>query len=154
MLSLLPLETSIFDSIAGLPMHPLVVHMAVVILPLSALALVVLAFIPRLAQRYGWLAVTGIAFGTVAAFVAKQSGEALAAQIGEPRQHALYGDLLPPVAAGLLVIAVVWWLMIRRAGTRTTGTSGLNLAVGVLASVAALTTVVGRKSSRISSSTR
>ena len=141
MLSLLPMESNLFDSIAGLPMHPLVVHLAVVILPVSALALVVLAFIPRLAQRYGWLAVSGIAVGTVAAFVAKESGEALAAQVGEPAQHAQYGDLLPPVAAGLLVIAVVWWLMVRGSGKRAAGGSVLRLAVGLVAALAALATV-------------
>ena len=76
----IPLDSSLFDSIAGLPLHPLVVHFAVVLLPLGALGLVVLVLVPKWADRYGWLTVGAIAVGTGAAFVAKESGEALAAK--------------------------------------------------------------------------
>ena len=82
------LDSSLFDSIAGLPLHPLVVHFAVVLLPLGALGLVVLVLVPKRADRYGWLTVGAIAVGTGAAFVAKESGEALAAKVGEPQTHA------------------------------------------------------------------
>ena len=82
-------------SIAGLPLHPLVVHFAVVLLPLGALGLVVLVLVPKWADRYGWLTVGAIAVGTGAAFVAKESGEALAAKVGEPQTHASWGDRLP-----------------------------------------------------------
>lgn len=141
MTGLLPLETSgIFGSIGALPMHPLVVHLAVIILPLSALALVVLAFVPRWAARYGWLTLAGLAVGTVAAFVAKESGEALAEQIGEPEQHAAFGDLLPPVSVGLLVVAVLWFLANRRSA-KSGGGSVLRLVAGTVASVVALATV-------------
>lgn len=136
-----PLEsTGLFSTIAGLPLHPLVVHVVVVILPLAALTLVVLAFVPKWADRYGWLAVAGIGVGTAAAFLAKQSGEALARQIGEPAQHASYGDLLPPLSAALLVFSVVWLVAIKRSARNGGGTS-LRLVTGVVASALALATV-------------
>ena len=36
---LTPLESGLFETVAGLPLHPLVVHFAVVLLPLAALGL-------------------------------------------------------------------------------------------------------------------
>ena len=39
--------TSIFDLIGGLPVHPLAVHLAVVLVPLGALALIALALLPK-----------------------------------------------------------------------------------------------------------
>ena len=68
--SVLPLADGPFDLVAGLPMHPLVVHVAVVILPLSALALIALVLVPRLRRPLGWLTLAGLAVGAVAAFVA------------------------------------------------------------------------------------
>ncbi|PKQ21842.1 MAG: hypothetical protein CVT65_16395, partial [Actinobacteria bacterium HGW-Actinobacteria-5] len=65
--------------VLGLPLHPLVVHAAVVLVPLAALgALVVLAW-ARARDRYGWLVVAFAVAGAGAAVVARLSGEALAA---------------------------------------------------------------------------
>ena len=46
------LPLNIFDTIAGLPLHPLIVHGAVVLLPLSALGLLGVIFLPRLRKAY------------------------------------------------------------------------------------------------------
>ncbi len=140
-------ESSFFSSLAGLPLHPLVVHFAVVLLPLSALALVALVVVPRWAHRFGVLTVVGLAAGTAAAFVAKESGESLAATVGEPATHATWGDLLPLLSAGLLVLATAWLVLQRRTAPGTRG-SGPTRAVGALAAalavgVTALTVVVG-----------
>lgn len=139
--SLLPLESSsLFSEVAGLPLHPLIVHVAVVVLPLSALAVVVLAFRRRWAERYGWLAVAGVAVGTVAAFVAKESGQALAERVGDPGIHASYGDVLPWIALALLVGSTVWMLGVQR-GSRSGGGNGLRLAAGAVAAVVALVVI-------------
>ena len=39
--------SSLLDTIAGLPVHPLVVHFAVVLLPLATFALIIAIYIPR-----------------------------------------------------------------------------------------------------------
>jgi len=65
-----------FDTFDGLPLHPLVIHAAVVLIPLSGL-LGVLYAVPRIRAWARWplLVVSAAALG--AAFVATQSGEAL-----------------------------------------------------------------------------
>lgn len=135
---LTPLDSNLFSAIAGLPMHPLVVHFAVVLLPLAGLALVAEVVVAKWADRFGLITVAGLAAGTAAAFVAKESGEALAAQVGEPPIHAQWGDVLPVLALGLLVLAGAWLVLHRR--WRATGTrrSPVVTTVGVLAAVLAL----------------
>lgn len=145
MSSLLPLESGVFGSVAGLPVHPLVVHAAVVLLPLSAAALIALVFVPRWRKAFGWLTMAGLAVGTVAAYVAKESGEALAAEIGLPADHARWGDLLPVVAAMLFVAASAWfWLQRRASETSTRSVSVLvtGIASVILATASIVLTVV------------
>lgn len=132
------LELNIFDTITGLPVHPLVVHFAVVLLPLAALALVILVIVPRWADRYGWVTLAALAGGTAAAFVAKESGEALAARIGEPATHATFGDWLPWLAVALLVVAAGWFILHRRSAKAGGGRTAASVAAGVTAAVLAL----------------
>lgn len=135
-------EAAIFESVAGLPLHPLVVHVAVVILPLSALALIAIVLKPSWRRTYGWLVLTGLAVGAVAAFVAKQSGEALAETVGLPQQHADYGDVLPLVAI-LLLLASGGWAYLTRSGKPSSVLSHTLAAVAVvLALVAVVLTVL------------
>lgn len=117
-------EGGLFDSFGGLPIHPLVVHLAVIVLPLSALGMAVLVFVRPWRARFGWLTLVGLAVGTVAAVVAKESGEALAHHVGEPQDHARYGDVLPLVAAALFVVAAGWFLLQRRADRVRVGAGG------------------------------
>ena len=110
---------SMFDTVAGLPVHALVIHAAVVLLPL--MAGVTLAFTIRPKWRPGlpW-AILGnlVAFGT--AFVAKESGEKLqarlSAQAGQAvaARHGELGASLPYFAIGLLVASVLAWLLVGR----------------------------------------
>ncbi|HEY3339180.1 MAG TPA: cytochrome b5 domain-containing protein [Propionicimonas sp.] len=148
MLTFQPLESSdLFGFIAGLPMHPLVVHAAVVLLPLSALMLVVLVFVPSWRSRFGWATIAGLAVGTVAAFVAKESGEALAAKVGLPADHARWGDILVPVSVGLFVVALAWLLLRNRAARTSsrsvTATVAGGLAIVLALAATAITVIVG-----------
>ena len=47
------------DNLFGLPAHPLVVHAAVVLLPMAAIATVVVAAVPRWRRPYAPLAFVG-----------------------------------------------------------------------------------------------
>ncbi len=103
-----------FDVINGLPVHPLVVHAAVVLVPLAALGLIVMAFSPRFSRRYGWLVVWASIGGAVFSFVAKEAGEALADRVGEPGfDHAELGDVMPIAASLLMAATIVLWLLDR-----------------------------------------
>lgn len=137
------------DLILGLPVHPLVVHFAVVLLPLAAVALIAIVVVPRWRRPYGWVVLAGLLAGAGASLLAKESGEAFAARVGWPTEHASLGDRLPLVAFALLVVAAAWfWLQSRdsKAGRKRSSIPTLLTAVvGCILAVAAigLTIVVG-----------
>lgn len=101
------------DTIAGLPLHPLVVHAAVVLVPLTAVGAVLMAIWPRFSRRFGVLVVVIAGVALVASVVAKESGEHLARQVGISEQHMELGDRMPLAAAALAVLTVVFWLFDR-----------------------------------------
>ncbi|MGV9559086.1 DUF2231 domain-containing protein [Streptomyces sp. NPDC003522] len=97
----------------GLPAHVLVVHFVIVLVPLSALAVVAGAAWPGAARRMG-IALPVLALVTLASVpVATEAGEWLEEHVdGNPlvRRHAELGDGLLPWAAGLFLLATaVWW---------------------------------------------
>lgn len=134
----MPLESSIFESVAGLPLHPLIVHFAVVLVPLAALFLVVLVIVPRWATKYGPIALITLGLGTAAAFVAVESGQALAAVIGEPPVHGVIGRIAPWLAVALFVLALTWLVVQRRSYATEQRRSAAALVTGVLTAVLAL----------------
>ncbi|MDG4822690.1 hypothetical protein O7635_12600 [Asanoa sp. WMMD1127] len=90
------------NNILGIPAHPLIVHAAVVFIPLLCLGAVVYAVVPRFRGKIGW-AVTALAvISPIAAWFAKASGENLEDRLvaagfsGEildkVNQHQTYGD--------------------------------------------------------------
>ena len=95
----------------GLPLHPRVVHAPVVLIPLSAIALVLLIFVRKWRPHYAWLAVAGLVVGTLGAVAAVLTGNAFAETIGLPARHATLGTILVWTAAALSVSAIVWWLL-------------------------------------------
>ena len=103
----------ILDTVAGLPMHPLLVHAAVVLVPLAALGLMLMAVRPSFSRRFGVLVVIAAGVAVPASFAAKLSGEELAERVGTPQIHAELGDVLPLVALGLFVLGLVFWLVDR-----------------------------------------
>jgi len=69
------------DSVFGLPVHPLVVHVAVVLVPLAAFALIALGWKGEWRQRYALpIAVLALA-GGAAAILAASSGETLVSSV-------------------------------------------------------------------------
>jgi uncharacterized membrane protein len=103
----------ILDSVAGLPLHPLVVHGAVVLVPLAALGLILMAVRPSFSRRFGVLVVIVAGAAALASVAAKESGEALADRVGTPEVHAELGDVMPLVALGLFALGLVFWLVDR-----------------------------------------
>lgn len=111
---MLPATGSPFDVAFGLPLHPLAVHLPVVMLPLGAIGLLLILLMPRWRATLGWpvLAVLGVA--AAGALAAKLSGEALAARVGAPAQHERLGNWLFATAAVLFAAALAWWMWQRR----------------------------------------
>lgn len=114
------------DTISGLPAHPLLVHVPVVLLPLAAIGTVFLLLRRAWYERYRW-AVLGIgAIGTLGAILAANSGESLEGQIRakegfeavrELHDHTQAGDLARTLAILFLVAlaayVVIPWILDR-----------------------------------------
>jgi uncharacterized membrane protein len=67
----------VFDQIHGLPVHALVLHAAVVFVPLLALGAIVYAVVPRWRPRIGWAVGILAVITPITCFVTKESGEKL-----------------------------------------------------------------------------
>lgn len=98
----------LFDLVGGLPVHPLIVHVAVVVLPVAAAALIIVMALPRVHVLLRWGVVAALAVGSVAAWIAAESGEALSERVGEPEVHEELGENLPLIAGITLALAVIW----------------------------------------------
>lgn len=125
---------TVFDSFQGLPIHALVLHATVVLLPLMALATVVTAFVPRLRLRLAWpLAVADLGVVALVWFTA-QTGEAFQRRLeqttGRPvaLDHARLGKQLVFFAVGLFVAAVL--VALTRRSRRAVLSAVLALAAG------------------------
>lgn len=103
-----------FDLIAGLPLHPLVVHATEVVVPTAALVVVLAAVWPRF-RRWARFLPLGIALAALVLVpIATQSGEALEERVTETpliETHAEMAEGLLPWVVGLVIVAAVllWW---------------------------------------------
>jgi uncharacterized membrane protein len=124
----------------GLPVHPLVVHAVVVLLPLAILGTLAIVVRPAWRRVYGPLVVGAALLATVLIPVATSSGENLERQVGNPGEHAELGDQLIWFAIPLLVLsaAIVWLDRRERRDAGTQPGRGLTATISVLAVVTAL----------------
>lgn len=134
-----------FDTVLGLPVHALVVHAVVVLVPLSAAGVVAISLVPRWRERYGVLVLLGSTAALVLVPVATQSGKRLeeridaggvvARQIADHKQVA--GLVLWPTLA-MWVLAAVLVLLTRqkREGTAVKLVAGLAVVAALLAGAA------------------
>ncbi|MBY8877314.1 DUF2231 domain-containing protein [Actinacidiphila acidipaludis] len=145
-------------TINGLPAHPLWVHAVVVLVPLSALVLVVCAAWPAVMRRTG-VALPLLALVALASVpLATDAGESLQERVPETaavEHHTEMGGDLLPWSVGIFAVAVVLWVVHRgfvrrvvRAGGGQGGTwvdrlSLTTAAVRVVAVVLALVVGVG-----------
>ena len=109
-----------FDEFRGLPLHPLVVHAADVLLPVTAL-LGVLYVVPRLRMQLRWPLLAAALASLVTVYVTRQSGEALkdTLNLGGPvaaavERHQDLANHLMWLVVALAVVVVVAVLTSRR----------------------------------------
>ncbi len=145
------------DTIGGIPLHPLIVHAVVVLVPLASLLLLLAAVSPRIRHWAGLLTPITATIALILTPMASQSGEALQRRVAESpalEEHTELGDTLVFYVFLVAVLAWVLWFLDRRARAATpaatTGDgapasaprSGLFTAVIVLSVLAVVATTV------------
>ncbi|MGW2705432.1 DUF2231 domain-containing protein [Streptomyces sp. NPDC001340] len=136
----------------GLPTHVLLVHVVVVLIPLTALALVTAALWPRAARRLGPLLPLLALIALISVPLTTHAGEWLEQHVDDDalvRRHTELGDGLLPWALGLFALAAVVWWAGRRAPAKPGQSDGrrwsalpVRIVVGVLSLAVAAGAVV------------
>lgn len=130
--------------VGGLPLHPLLVHAVLVLLPLTVVAVALAQVWPAARRRLG--AVTPLAALGVLVLVpiTQRAGEHLLALVGPlpgVQTHAGYARMLLPWAVALFAVAVAQWVWFRtyaervgesRPGVRRLVWWGLGVSVAVV----------------------
>jgi Predicted membrane protein (DUF2231) len=145
----------VFDNLGNLPLHPLVVHAAVVGIPLAALLAFLFAF-PKTREWARWPLAITVVGATAVAFVAKQSGLAFEAALGiKPGnpvgdlilRHSLLANQLFYIMIGFGVIGLLNVFLVSKATADGEAKQAAVLRIGlpillVVAAVAALAWIV------------
>jgi uncharacterized membrane protein len=144
-----------FDTVTGLPVHALVVHAVVVLVPLAAFGLIVVAVRPSWRRAYApivaLLATAGLALVPVATRSGGKLEERLDAGGVVARQindHQELGELVlwPTLAMWVLAVALVF-LDRRRDGSKAATTAVAVLAVIAAVAAAGLVSLAGHRGS-------
>lgn len=132
----------------GLPLHPLIVHATVVLVPGSALLLLLSALLPRL-RRWAGLLTPGIAVvALILVPLSTGSGENLEQQVGDSylvEKHAELADMLLPWMIAVTVLAIGLYFIdwrSRQSNGRSTPSRTLSLVLAGLSVVAFAGTTV------------
>ena len=105
------------DTIFGLPMHPLIVHATVVIVPTAALLVALAAVYPRFRSWIGPVPALAALLSCVLVPLSTGSGEELEGRVGDSslvEEHAELAETLIWFVIPLAVVAVVGYWLHRR----------------------------------------
>jgi len=138
-------------SFDGLPAHPLLVHAVVVLLPLTALAVVLHTLWPAARRRLGVVTPLAALVVLVLVPITTRAGEDLAASLGAAssplvRRHEELADRILPWTVALLVVAVAewWWggpgrgVLVSADGSASVVRRTLHVALAIVALVVAV----------------
>ena len=138
------------NSLFGLPAHPLLVHAAVVLLPLAAIGTIAIAVWGDARRRIGWIVVVlgFAAFGFT--LLAQESGSTLEEQVDESplsEDHGQMGESMPWFALPIPIFATAVMVLDRkRTKDEAAGVAQpawMGPAVIVVSAAAVLSSVVG-----------
>jgi len=121
-----------FDTITGLPLHPLVIHAVVVGIPLMAIITIVVAVRKNLRERFSWWVAGANLLLFLVTLVAKESGEAL--------QQARGGQLA--IEHGQLGSVLPWFVLVLTAASAAVAGTSRNRTLGPIAVVASIVSSV------------
>lgn len=133
------------STIFGLPLHPLVVHATVVVVPLAVILVVLAVLVPRFRAWAGPLPAAVSLVALVLTPLSTATGENLEHELPESaliEQHAELAEGLLPLTIALFVFAAGFWWLTRTRSTASRWPRPLVVTVGALAVVAAIATGV------------
>ena len=128
--------------INGLPAHALLVHVVVVVLPLAAVAAVLVSIWPAAQRKLTFLVPLAAVAGLLAVPITTAAGHDLAASLGNPAfidRHRELGLQVLPWAAALAATTTAQWLYLRG---RRPGRDNTSVALAALVIVSAVGTAV------------
>lgn len=137
----------------GLPLHPLVIHLTVIAVPLSVVLLFASLLVKRF-RKYDYLTLSVSIVATVSAFLASLTGQNLKTVIGISSEHTTPGFLLAPVSTVTTVFFLL--LILSRKSPRSdllaNAVRGFFISVVALSATAslALTLIAGHSGAKAS----
>jgi hypothetical protein len=136
----------LFGSVAGLPLHPLVIHASIVLIPLVAIGALVMSYLPSFSRRYGKLILVIALFAQVSLFLAKVTGEAFEEILDKDMgNHAELGEIAPFITLPMVALIYLRWRLDRSGATVGSvwvrRLTSLALIVASLASIAVIVLV-------------
>lgn len=135
----------------GLPVHALLVHFTVVVIPAAALAVVLTAVWPAVRRWLGLVTPALALLALIAVPFTVNAGEWLYDRVEHTPAvdaHEAIGKTILPWAIGLFVVAVLQWAWFRwgekwRSGSGFLSRRGVHIGVVVVLAAAALVAAVG-----------
>jgi len=125
----------VLDTFQGLPVHVLLLHATVVLVPLTCLLTVGVAFVARVRSIAAWPIVALNAVTVVMVWLTAEAGERLAARLGGAgplgADHAAIGGKLVWFALALLLASVVVAVLHDRGRSARIGSGLLSAIVAV-----------------------
>lgn len=141
------------DSLGGIPAHPLLVHIPVVVVPLATIGVVLMALRPALIRTWGVVVSALVGIGFLGAVLAASSGESLEESYEDAgqqisaalRDHAESGEQARLVVFVFLVLTVAWVAVVawRRKVGEARATERLRSPRRVVAALAVLAVLSG-----------
>jgi len=101
------------DTISGLPAHPLLVHIVVIILPLTGAAAILGSIWPRAQRKFTFLTPLGALVGLIAVPITISAGQSLASTFPEIppvlAQHITHASRVLPLTIALFLLTTAQW---------------------------------------------
>lgn len=143
-----------FEEVLGIPAHPLLLHAAVVFIPLQVLFALAYAFVPAWRRKIAWAVAALVVLAPGAALLTKLSGDAFRARLVNRKEispgalaqvdtHRSYGTMTVYFTAGLSVLMLLM-LLAHRAVANASATSSViiqpngSMVLGLILSVLVL----------------
>jgi hypothetical protein len=105
------------DTINGLPAHPLLVHIVVIILPLTGAAAILGSVWPRAQRKFTFLTPLGALVGLIAVPITISAGQSLASTLREIPpvlvQHITHASRVLPLTIALFLLTTAQWAYLR-----------------------------------------